>query len=257
MLADGVRLATERMPHVRSVSVGIWIGAVRAGNREENAGISHFIEHMLFKGTRDANGRSHRALVDSIGGNLDAFTAKEFVGDYPKVLDQHLPQAFEVLADSICIPSSTMRISSRSRRSSSRDQDGGGQPDYMVHEIFSEGFWKDHPLGKPILGPRRLWRSITTRCRPTSPTSTSRRISWWWRSAISSLNVGSLLERALADSPQTASPARSVAADGARISVQARKKELEQVHLVCTEALPQHLRSALPATCSIPCSAAE
>jgi len=154
-LGNGLRVITEAMPHVRSVSVGIWIGS---GSRRESAeqnGLSHFIEHMLFKGTSKRSAEDIARSVDSIGGNLDAFTAKELVCFNTKVLDEHLSQAFDVLADLVLHPMF-------------RDEDiekekgvileelkmEADSPDYLVHEIFSSNFWKDHPLGKPILGTR-------------------------------------------------------------------------------------------------------
>src|SRR5580693_3492653 len=154
-LANGLRVITEAMPHVRSVSVGIWIGT---GSRRENSeqnGLSHFIEHMLFKGTANRSAEDIARSVDSVGGNLDAFTAKELVCFNTKVLDQHLPLAFDVLADLVLHPLF-------------RDEDiekekgvileeikmEADSPDYLVHEIFSSNFWRDHSLGKPILGTR-------------------------------------------------------------------------------------------------------
>ncbi len=152
-LANGVRIITETMPHVRSVSVGIWIGTGSRRETGEQNGISHFIEHMLFKGTENRSAEDIARSVDSIGGNLDAFTAKELVCFNTKVLDEHLSQAFDVLADLVLHPLF-------------RDEDiekekgvileeikmEADSPDYLVHEIFSSNFWKDHPLGKPILG---------------------------------------------------------------------------------------------------------
>src|ERR1700692_4697623 len=103
-LPNGVCVITEVMPHVRSISVGIWIGT---GSRRENSeqnGISHFIEHMLFKGTTNRSAEDIARSVDSVGGNLDAFTAKELVCFNTKVLDEHLPRAFDVLADLVLNP---------------------------------------------------------------------------------------------------------------------------------------------------------
>src|ERR1051325_11113994 len=97
-LSNGLRIITEAMPHVRSVSMGVWVDA---GSRRESAeqnGISHFIEHMLFKGTTRRSAEDIARSVDSIGGNLDAFTAKEQVCFNTKVLDEHLSQAFDALA---------------------------------------------------------------------------------------------------------------------------------------------------------------
>src|SRR5215472_9620251 len=104
MLPNGIRVVTEWMPHVRSVSMGIWIGT---GSRRESAdenGISHFIEHMVFKGTANRSAEEIARSVDSIGGGLDAFTSKELVSFNVKVLDEHLPLAFDVLSDLVRNP---------------------------------------------------------------------------------------------------------------------------------------------------------
>jgi predicted Zn-dependent peptidase len=103
-LSNGVRVVTETMPHVRSVSVGVWVGAGSRRETPEENGISHFIEHMLFKGTTHRTAEQIARSVDSIGGNLDAFTAKELVSFNTKVLDEHLPLAFDVLADLVLHP---------------------------------------------------------------------------------------------------------------------------------------------------------
>src|SRR5436190_574853 len=103
-LPNGIRVVTERMPHVRSVSVGVWIGT---GSREEEiqeTGISHFIEHMVFKGTKNRSAEQIARSVDSIGGGLDAFTSKELVSYNVKVLDDHLPKAFDIVADLVRNP---------------------------------------------------------------------------------------------------------------------------------------------------------
>ena len=152
-LANGIRVVTEQMPHVRSLSVGIWIGTgSRRENPEEN-GISHFIEHMVFKGTTNRSAEDIARSVDSIGGGLDAFTAKEMVSYNTKVLDEHLPLAFDVLADLVRHPLF---------REEDIEKEKGvileelkmeiDNPEYLLHEIFSSNFWKDHPIGKPILG---------------------------------------------------------------------------------------------------------
>src|SRR4051794_4842745 len=152
-LANGVRVITEAMPHVRSVSVGIWIGSGSRRETPEQNGISHFIEHMLFKGTTSRSAEDIARSVDALGGNLDAFTAKELVCFNTKVLDQHLSQAFDVLADLVLHP--MFRPEDIEKEKSvileeiKMEEDS---PDYLVHEIFSSNFWKDHPLGKPILG---------------------------------------------------------------------------------------------------------
>src|SRR3954462_7444682 len=154
-LANGVRVITEAMPHVRSVSVGIWVASGSRRESVEENGISHFIEHMLFKGTTRRSAEAIAREVDSIGGNLDAFTSKELVCFNTKVLDEHLPLAFDVLADLLLNPLFREEDIEKEKgvilEEIKMDADN---PDYLVHEIFSSNFWKDHPLGKPILGTR-------------------------------------------------------------------------------------------------------
>jgi len=155
VLPNGLTVITEQMEHIRSVSIGIW---VRSGSRDEDPqwnGISHFIEHMVFKGTKNRSAEAIARQVDSIGGNMDAFTAKECVCFNMKVLDDHLPVAMDVLSDLVLNPVFDVADISRERgvilEEIKMDEDN---PDYLVHEIFTQNFWKDHPLGKPILGTR-------------------------------------------------------------------------------------------------------
>jgi predicted Zn-dependent peptidase len=154
-LPNGLTVITEQMEHIRSISIGIW---VRSGSRDEDPqwnGISHFIEHMVFKGTKNRSAEAIARQVDSIGGNMDAFTAKECVCFNMKVLDDHLPVAMDVLSDLVLNPVFDVADISRERgvilEEIKMDEDN---PDYLVHEIFTQNFWKDHPLGKPILGTR-------------------------------------------------------------------------------------------------------
>jgi len=152
-LPNGLTILTEKMDHIRSVAMGVWI---RAGSRHEVAevnGISHFVEHMVFKGTKSRSAQIIAREVDAIGGNLDAFTGKETVCFNMKVLDEHVPTALEVLSDLVLNPVFASEEIHRERgvilEEIKMDEDN---PDYLVHEIFTQNFWKDHPLGKPILG---------------------------------------------------------------------------------------------------------
>jgi predicted Zn-dependent peptidase len=153
VLPNGLTVITEQMQHIRSISIGIW---VKTGSRDEDPewnGISHFVEHMVFKGTKHRSAEDIARQVDSIGGNMDAFTAKECVCFNMKVLDEHLPIAMDVLSDLVLNPIFNDQDISRERgvilEEIKMDEDS---PDYLVHEIFTQNFWKDHPLGKPILG---------------------------------------------------------------------------------------------------------
>src|SRR5207248_5108476 len=160
-LPNGVRVITETMPHVRSVSVGIWVANGSRRESPEQNGLSHFIEHMVFKGTSTRSAEDIARSVDSIGGNLDAFTSKELVCFNTKVLDQHLPLAFDVLADLVRNPLF---------REEDIEKEKGvileelkmevDNPEYLLHEIFSSNFWKDHPLGKPIIGTKDTVRKF-------------------------------------------------------------------------------------------------
>ncbi|MBS1850879.1 MAG: insulinase family protein [Acidobacteria bacterium] len=152
-LPNGLTVLTEEMEHIRSVSIGIWI---KSGSRDEDLqwnGISHFIEHMVFKGTQHRSAEDIARQVDSIGGNMDAFTAKECICFNMKVLDEHLPVALDILSDLVLHPVFADDDIARERgvimEEIKMDEDN---PDYLVHEIFMQNFWKDHPLGKPILG---------------------------------------------------------------------------------------------------------
>jgi len=153
VLDNGLTIISERMDHVRSASVGIW---VRSGSRHEEAalnGISHFIEHTLFKGTRNRTSREIAVESDAIGGHVDAFTSREVAAYYVKVLDEHLARAFDLLADLVTSPSFADEELDRERNVVMEEiKMVGDTPDDLVHEVFVANFWPDHPLGRSILG---------------------------------------------------------------------------------------------------------
>lgn len=153
VLPNGLIVLTERMEHLRSVAMGVWI---KSGSRAEEAeinGISHFVEHMVFKGTRHRSAQHIAREMDSIGGNLDAFTGKETICFNVKSLAEHVPIALDILSDLVLNPVFASNDIERERgvilEEIKIDEDN---PDILVHELFTQNFWKDHPLGKPILG---------------------------------------------------------------------------------------------------------
>ncbi len=160
-LSNGVSVITEVMPHVRSVAIGVWIKTGSRHERPEQNGLSHFIEHMVFKGTETRSAEDIARSVDSVGGHLDAFTAKEMISFNTKVLDEHLPYAFDVLADLVLHPVFREEDIQKEQgvvlEELKMDEDN---PDFLVHEIFSGNFWKDHPLGKPIIGNKKTIKSF-------------------------------------------------------------------------------------------------
>jgi len=153
VLPNGLRLLTERMPHVRSVSIGVWL---TRGSRHEPAaheGIAHFVEHMLFKGTATRSAEDIAQQIDSIGGHLDAFTSKEYAGYFIKVLDEHLSVAVDVLSDLVTAPAFDPAEIEREKKVVLEEiKMVEDTPDDLVHELFAGGFWPKHPLGRPILG---------------------------------------------------------------------------------------------------------
>jgi predicted Zn-dependent peptidase len=141
------------MSHVRSVAMGLWIGT---GSRRETVaqnGISHFIEHMLFKGTTNRTAEDIAKIIDSTGGNLDAYTAKELVSYNTKVIDDHLDLGFDVLSDLVLHPLFEAEDIEKEKgvilEELKMEVDN---PEYLVHETFFSRFWKQHPLGRSILG---------------------------------------------------------------------------------------------------------
>ncbi|EOD00631.1 M16 family metallopeptidase [Caldisalinibacter kiritimatiensis] len=153
VLDNGLRVVTEYIPHVKSVTVGIW---VETGSRRENKlnnGVSHFIEHMLFKGTKNRNAKEIAESIDNIGGQLNAFTSKECTCFYAKVLDNHLPIAIDVLADML-FNSKFEEKEIEKEKSVVLEEINmyEDSPEDLVHDLLSTTIFDGHPLAYPILG---------------------------------------------------------------------------------------------------------
>jgi predicted Zn-dependent peptidase len=243
VLANGVRLATERMPHVRSVSVGVWLTRGSRHEPPQHTGIAHFVEHMLFKGTPGRSAEEIAQQVDSIGGQIDAFTSKEYAGYYLKVLDEHLPLAVDILADLICNPLFAEEDIEREKKVILEEiKMVEDTPDDLVHEIFAEGFWSNHPLGRPILGTPASVSALDQKTLREyfADTYVAANFVVVAVGNLEHWRVQELLERALENSPLKGSDA----VQGPPVvapTIQVRKKDLEQSHIVFgTEALPQH-----------------
>ncbi|HET7214399.1 MAG TPA: pitrilysin family protein [Terriglobia bacterium] len=154
-LANGLKVVTESMPTVRSVSMGIWLRTGSRHERENQNGIVHFLEHMVFKGTRNRSGEEIARAADAIGGHLDAFTSKEFTCFSIKVVDEHLPRALDIVADLVKNPLlRSIDIAKESKVIQEEIRMVEDTPDDLVHEIFSQTYWPHHSLGRPILGTR-------------------------------------------------------------------------------------------------------
>jgi predicted Zn-dependent peptidase len=153
VLPNGIRVISEEVNHVRSISIGLW---VQSGSRYENSisnGTAHFIEHMLFKGTKKRSAFDIASAIDSVGGMMNAFTGKELTSFYIKIPDYHLSMAIDLLAD-IFINSCFDEEEIRKEQSVVLQEINmiEDSPDDYIHDFFESVFWNDHPLSLPILG---------------------------------------------------------------------------------------------------------
>jgi predicted Zn-dependent peptidase len=162
VLTNGVRIITEEINYVRSAAIGIWVGAGSRDEREGYEGISHFIEHMFFKGTEHRNARALAESLEAVGGQLNAFTTKEYTCYYAKILDEDLDLAIDVLSDmffnSLFDENEIEKEKNVVIEEIKMYEDS---PDELIHDIFSEQVWNDHPLGKPILGTAESIRALS------------------------------------------------------------------------------------------------
>jgi predicted Zn-dependent peptidase len=153
VLPSGLTLLSERIPDRRSLALGVWVRNGARDEPDELLGISHFIEHMMFKGTARRDARAIAASLESLGGHLDAFTAREEVCYYARALEEHLPEVVDVLADIVCrscfAAAEVDREKSVVREEIASVEDN---PEDKVTEMLAGQVWTGHPLGRPILG---------------------------------------------------------------------------------------------------------
>ncbi len=163
-LSNGLRVVSETLPKSRSVSLGVWVKVGARHEPKELGGTSHFIEHMFFKGTRRRSAKDIATEIDSLGGEMNAFTSQEATTYYVKVLDEHLPQAMDILADILQGSKFEKQDMERERKVILEEIKGvEDTPDDLIHEIFTSTVWPDHPLGRPILGTRDTIKALSHR----------------------------------------------------------------------------------------------
>ena len=164
VLPNGLTVITEAMPAVRSIAIGIWIQTGSRHERSAENGISHFLEHMVFKGTANRSAEEIARSADSIGGHLDAYTSKEHTSFSIKVLDEHVERAFDVLTDLVKNPLFRPEDVRKEQKVIQEEiKMVEDTPDDLVHEIFTQAYWRGHALGLPILGTRRTVASFDRR----------------------------------------------------------------------------------------------
>jgi predicted Zn-dependent peptidase len=155
VLPNGIRVITERMPHVRSVAVGVWVETGSRHEPEDRGGMSHLIEHLVFKGTATRTAEDIARTMDSVGGQMDAFTTKEHTCFYVQVLDDHLPLAVDLLTDILLHPLFNAEELEREKSVVLQEiKMVEDTPDDLIHDLFAAQVWQGHPLGRPILGTR-------------------------------------------------------------------------------------------------------
>ncbi len=227
-------LITEPMRTLRSVALGVWMKRGSRHERPEQNGISHFIEHLLFKGTETRTAKEIALIVDSVGGQMDAFTTKEYTCFYFRVLDEHLDIAVDLLSDIVRHPKFVPAEVEKERKVIYEEiKMVEDTPDELVYDLFSESFWRNHPLGRPIQG---------------TPASVARMdlemLTRFFRDSYQPANLlvtaaGNLDHRRLSDAlreafapiPNTSGPVPITSPSPGRAIVVREKKELGQLHL--------------------------
>jgi predicted Zn-dependent peptidase len=152
-LRNGLRVVSERLPGVRSISLGIWLNVGSRCEQSNENGFCHFLEHLAFKGTRRRDARQIAESLESLGGTLNAFTTREQTCFTARILDEHLSQAVDVLADLVCHPTLTSVNVDRERQVICEEiRESLDNPADYIHDLFSDTHWGGHPLGRPIMG---------------------------------------------------------------------------------------------------------
>ena len=173
------RVVTEAMPGLRSVAVGFWVGSGAVDEDARRFGASHFLEHLLFKGTDDRGAAEIADAVESVGGDMNAFTTQEYTAFYVRVPDEHLGLALDILGDVVWHPAFRPDEVESERRVileeiGMRDD----APDDIVHELANEALFPGHPLGRSVLGTRDTIAAMSrTRSPSTTPSTTARATS--------------------------------------------------------------------------------
>lgn len=162
VLSNGVRVVAEYIPHFPSVSVGLWIGAGSMYETKEENGLSHFVEHMLFKGTQNRTTREIAVEMDAIGGQVNAFTAKECTCYYAKVIAEHLERAMSLLSD-LLLNAKMDEAEFEKERGVILEEIAMCEdtPEDLVYDLLAEAYFGDHPLARPILGTQQQIASVT------------------------------------------------------------------------------------------------
>jgi len=161
-LPNGLRIVTEQVPFVRSVSLGVWVQVGSRDEASEEQGLSHFLEHMLFKGTESRSAFDIVHALESRGGTLDAFTSRDLTCFYVRCLDEHVEAALDVLSDMVLNPAlDPGEIEKEKSVVLDEIQNVDDTPEDLMHDLFAKAIWGGHPVGAPILGTPETVRSFS------------------------------------------------------------------------------------------------
>lgn len=153
ILNNGIRVVTEKISPFRSISIGLWVNVGSRDEEPKESGLSHFIEHMVFKGTKKRTAKEIAQSLESLGGHLNAFTSREQTCYYARVLDEHLPVAVDVLADLVKNGLLTPTDLEKEKKVILEEiKDVQDNPADLVHDLYAQSLWKDQPLGQPVIG---------------------------------------------------------------------------------------------------------
>lgn len=233
-LSNGLRVVAEKIPHFRSVSVGLWIGAGSMYETAEENGLSHFIEHMLFKGTQRRSAKQIAQEMDAIGGQMNAFTAKECTCYYAKVIDEHFEKALDLLSD-LVLGATFDEAEFEKERGVILEEIAMVEdtPEDLVYELLAQAIFGDQSLARPILGPAQQIRTVSRdtlvqfRNRHYRPDNTVLAVAGNYDWA----QLKELAEKMLgawgSDQAPSSLPAPAIAQPGRLV----REKDIEQVHV--------------------------
>ncbi|MFZ3171284.1 MAG: pitrilysin family protein [Carboxydocellales bacterium] len=232
-LPNGVRIVAEEIPWVRSLAVGIWVQVGSRDEQEQVTGISHFIEHMLFKGTKNRTAKQLAEALDAVGGQLNAFTSKEYTCFYAKVLDDHGALAIDVLSDMFFNSLFTEQDIDKERNVVLEEiKMYEDTPDDLVHDLFTSTLLCGHPLGRPIIGTKEVIKAINR--NDVLEYYTHHYVPEHTVIAIAGSLKGQGLINSLKEifgSWKGAKPARSMSYPVHNAQAVVKTKEIEQVHL--------------------------
>ena len=162
VLSNGLRIVTEKIPHVRSISIGVWINVGSRDEAPENNGISHFLEHAVFKGTKRYSAQHIARSLEQVGGYLNAFTTKENTCYYARILDEHLSKAIDVISDMVQYPLFIDKEMEKEKNVILEEMKNiEDDPDDLIHDYFDRNVFYKHPLGNPIIGKAQNIKDFT------------------------------------------------------------------------------------------------